>query len=319
MISVTKRTLICATFLVLAVIMTPMAAMAQAGSYANFEGSQTNPIRLSADGTRLFAVNTANASLSVFNVTTPSSPTLLAQVPVGLGPVSVNTLNDNLAWVVNQVSNSISVVAPVAGSWNNGGIVTSTIYLKVPLSGGNGTSGGEPMDVVFAGALAYVSVSRAHAIAVIDTAALKVTDTWSIAPCEEPSGLAFDVAHKRLFAGCHNKMMVAVDSSNGKAVGNVPIGEGVDADAFDPATAFAFASCGDGTITVAHEDSPDKLSLVDTIHTQRGARTMALDTSNHNIYTVTADFMPMPAPTPDNPRPRPSFVPGSFTLLIYTR
>jgi YVTN family beta-propeller protein len=180
MISVTKRTLICATFLVLAVIMTPMAAMAQAGSYANFEGSQTNPIRLSADGTRLFAVNTANASLSVFNVTTPSSPTLLAQVPVGLGPVSVNTLNDNLAWVVNQVSNSISVVAPVAGSWNNGGIVTSTIYLKVPLSGGNGTSGGEPMDVVFSGNTAFVSISRANQIAVIDVTTQTLVTTIAV-------------------------------------------------------------------------------------------------------------------------------------------
>jgi YVTN family beta-propeller protein len=160
--------------------MTPMAAMAQAGSYANFEGSQTNPIRLSADGTRLFAVNTANASLSVFNVTTPSSPTLLAQVPVGLGPVSVNTLNDNLAWVVNQVSNSISVVAPVAGSWNNGGIVTSTIYLKVPLSGGNGTSGGEPMDVVFSGNTAFVSISRANQIAVIDVTTQTLVTTIAV-------------------------------------------------------------------------------------------------------------------------------------------
>lgn len=157
-----------------------MAAMAQAGSYANFEGSQTNPIRLSADGTRLFAVNTANASLSVFNVTTPSSPTLLAQVPVGLGPVSVNTLNDNLAWVVNQVSNSISVVAPVAGSWNNGGIVTSTIYLKVPLSGGNGTSGGEPMDVVFSGNTAFVSISRANQIAVIDVTTQTLVTTIAV-------------------------------------------------------------------------------------------------------------------------------------------
>lgn len=165
----------------------------------------------------------------------------------------------------------------------------------------------------------YVNLEDKSSIAVIDTAALKVTDTWSIAPCDEPSGLAFDVAHKRLFAGCHNKMMVAVDSSNGKVVGNVPIGDGVDADAFDPGTGFAFASCGDGTITVAREDSPDKLSVVDTIHTQRGARTMALDPSNHNVYTVTADFMQPPAPTPDNPRPRPSFVPGSFTLLIYSR
>jgi hypothetical protein len=99
----------------------------------------------------------------------------------------------------------------------------------------------------------------------------------------------------------------------------VPIGQGVDAADFDPATQFAFASCGDGTITVAHEDSPDKYTVVDTITTQRGARTMALDSASHRVFTVTADFGPAPAATPDNPNPRPTPVPGTFTLLIYAR
>jgi hypothetical protein len=93
----------------------------------------------------------------------------------------------------------------------------------------------------------------------------------------------------------------------------------VDAASFDSATQFAFASCGDGTITVVHEDSPDKYTVVDTISTQRGARTMALDTSSHRIFTVTADFGPPPAPTPDNPNPRPVPVAGTFTVLIYGR
>jgi hypothetical protein len=97
----------------------------------------------------------------------------------------------------------------------------------------------------------------------------------------------------------------------------VPIGQGVDAASFDPATQLAFASCGDGTITVAHEDSPDKYTVVDTISTQRGARTMALDTANHRVFTVTSDFGPPPAATPDNPNPRPTQIPGTFTLLIY--
>jgi YVTN family beta-propeller protein len=127
--------------------------------FANFEEAQTNPLRLSADGTRLFAVNTPNASLSVFDVTTPGGPKLLAQIPVGLGPVSVNPRTNNEVWVVNQVSNSISVVTPLAGSWKNGGLVTSTIYVKP-----------EPTDVVFAGSnQAYISVSRDNRIAVVDT------------------------------------------------------------------------------------------------------------------------------------------------------
>ena len=86
--------------------------------------------------------------------------------------------------------------------------------------------------------------------------------------------------------GCHNKLMAFVDGNSGRVNRTVPIGQGVDANRFDPGTGFAFASCGDGTLTVAHEDAPDTLSLVETITTQRGARTMALDKSNHNVYLV---------------------------------
>ena len=150
-----------ALLVLLGVLSSRMMTRAQAPApvFANFEEAQTNPIRLSADGTRLFAVNTANASLSVFNVTKPASPSLLAQIPVGLGPVSVNPRTDDEVWVVNEVSNSISVVSVSKG------IVTNTIYVKP-----------EPMDVVFAGVnQAYVSVSRANQIAVIDTNTEAVT------------------------------------------------------------------------------------------------------------------------------------------------
>ncbi len=134
----------------------------------------------------------------------------------------------------------------------------------------------------------YVNDEDNNKIAAIDSKTLKVLDQWSIAPCEEPAGLAIDTAHKRLFAGCHNKLMAVVDYTNGKVVATVPIGDRTDANRFDPGTGLVFASCGDGTITVAHEDTPDKYSVVQTISTQVGARTMALDTKNHNVYTVTA-------------------------------
>src|ERR1035438_10415865 len=111
--------------------LTPTPAQPPAPVFANFEEAQTNPVRLSADNTRLFAVNTPNASLSVFDVTTPGSPSLLAQIPVGLGPVSVNPRTNDEAWVVNQVSNSVSIVSVSKG------IVTETIGAGV-----------EPMDVV---------------------------------------------------------------------------------------------------------------------------------------------------------------------------
>ncbi len=139
---------------VLAVLSSRLTTKAQSPppAFANFEAAQTNPIRLSPDGTRLFAVNTPNDSLSVFDVTTPGTPKLIASIPVGIGPVSVNPRNDEEAWVVNQVSNSVSVVSVSKG------IVTDTINVKV-----------EPMDVVFAGAnQAYVSVSRSNAIVVLN-------------------------------------------------------------------------------------------------------------------------------------------------------
>jgi DNA-binding beta-propeller fold protein YncE len=165
----------------------------------------------------------------------------------------------------------------------------------------------------------FVNIEDKSEISEIDSRALKVVNTWPLAPCQQPSGLAFDVAHKRLFAGCNNRMMAVVDSDSGKVVTTIPIGDGVDANAFDPGTGFVFASCGEGTLTVAHQDSPDNYTVVENAPTQKGARTMALDPKTHTVYLVTAGFGPPPAPTPGDPNPRPAILPDSFTLLIFTR
>jgi DNA-binding beta-propeller fold protein YncE len=165
----------------------------------------------------------------------------------------------------------------------------------------------------------YVNVEDKSQIIAFDAKTLQALHTWSIAPCKEPSGLAIDVAHQRLFAGCHNQLMAVVDYVSGKVVATIPIGKGVDANRFDPSTGLAFASCGDGTITVAHQDSPDKYTVVQTIATQRGARTMALDTANHNVYTVTAEFGPAPKATAENPHPWPTVISRTFTLMVFGR
>jgi YVTN family beta-propeller protein len=165
----------------------------------------------------------------------------------------------------------------------------------------------------------FVNLEDKSQLVKFDPVTLKVEKTWPLAPCESPSGLAIDAEHEILVVGCHNKMMAFVDGSSGNVIGTVPICQGVDANRFDSETGFAFASCGDGTVTVAHEDSPDKFSVVDTITTQKGARTMELDTSNHNLYLVSADFGATPAATPEHPRPRPAIVPDTFMLLIYGR
>ena len=165
----------------------------------------------------------------------------------------------------------------------------------------------------------FVNIEDKSEISEIDSRDLKVVNTWALAPCQEPSGLAFDVAHKRLFAGCGNRMMAVVDSDSGKVVTTIPIGDGVDANAFDPETGFVFASCGEGTLTVAHQDSPDNYTVVENVPTQKGARTMTLDPKTHTVYLVTAGFGPPPAPTKDDHNPRPAILPDSFTLLIFTR
>jgi DNA-binding beta-propeller fold protein YncE len=165
----------------------------------------------------------------------------------------------------------------------------------------------------------YVNVEDKSRVTAFDSRTLKVLNSWPIPPCREPSGLAIDVVHKRLFAGCHNGLMAAVDYTSGKVVSTVPIGRGVDANRFDPSSGLVFASCGEGVITVADQDSTGNLSVVQTIQTQQGARTMALDAKNHNVYTVTAQFGPPPPATPDNPHPYPSVISKTSTLLIFAR
>ena len=135
----------------------------------------------------------------------------------------------------------------------------------------------------------------------------------------EPSGLAIDRKHARLFSTGANKTLVILDATTGKVVKTLPIGGGVDAAGFDPEMGLAFSSNGDGTLTVIREDSRDKFTVVENVTTQRGARTLALDTKAHRVYLVTAEFGPPPAPTPERPRPRPSIVPGSFTLMVVGR
>ena len=154
------------------------------------------------------------------------------------------------------------------------------------------------------------------AVVKVDAQKLTAGEKWPLAPCEEPSGMAIDAKHHRLFIGCSNKLMAVMDTVSGKVVATLPIGEGVDANGFDPGTGLAFSSNGDGTLTVVHEDSPDKFRVVENVKTQRGARTMALDLKTHNVLLPIAEYGPAPAPTADRPHPRPSILPGTFSILV---
>ena len=162
----------------------------------------------------------------------------------------------------------------------------------------------------------YVNLEDKNSLARIDAQRQAVTAVWKIDGCEEPSGLAMDVQGQRLFAGCDNKVMAVVDATSGRTLGTAPIGEGVDATAWDPHIRVAFASCGEGVLTVIALNASGAPEVTQSLATQRGARTMALDERSHRIFLVTANFGPPPAATAEHPHPRPAILPGTFRLLI---
>jgi DNA-binding beta-propeller fold protein YncE len=161
----------------------------------------------------------------------------------------------------------------------------------------------------------YVNNEDTSEILEVDAKALTVARKWAVAPCEEPSGLAIDTKHGRLFSVCGNKLMAISDIASGKLLTTLPIGEGADGVAFDPGTGTAFSSNGEGTMTVVKEVK-GKYEVVQTLTTKRGARTVAVDTATHRVYTPTAAFGPAPAPTDQNKRPRPPMLVDTFHLLI---
>ena len=205
-------------------------------------------------------------------------------------------------YVFNHTGNSVTVINSK----------TASVSATIPL-------GGTPefAAVDQAAGRVYCNIEDKSEVAVIDADKHEVVARWSLSPGEGPSGIALDATHHRLFSGCHNKMMVMLDTENGKVLGNVPIGSGVDGCAFDDATQLAFASCGDGTTTIAREEAPDKLAVIQTLKTERGARTMALDPQTHRIYLPTAQFQPPPSPSPGASPGRPSVVPNTLKLLVY--
>ncbi len=162
----------------------------------------------------------------------------------------------------------------------------------------------------------FVNLEDSSAVAVVDTKTMKEVARWPLAPGEGPAGLAFDVAHGRLFSGCSNKTMVVLDATNGKVVATLPIGSRSDGVGFDPALGLACSTNGEGTLTVVHEKSPGAFEVLADVPTAMGARTVAVDPITHRVYTVTAEFGPAPAPTAEQPHPRPTMVPGSFKLVV---
>ena len=165
----------------------------------------------------------------------------------------------------------------------------------------------------------FVNLEDKNELLKIDAHKLKILARWPLALGESPSSLAIDIQNHRLFVGCRNKLLLVVNSDNGKVVDTLPLGEGVDATAFDPETNLVISSNGEGTLTIIHQDTLDDYHVADIIKTRKGSRTFALDTKTHRLFIPTADFGLTPLPTPGNPKPRPLIIPDSFNVLIYDK
>jgi YVTN family beta-propeller protein len=240
-----------------------------------------------------------------------------ATIPVGTNPDGILfEPSTQTVWAFNGRSKNVTVIdaaqrkdgAPGDGSSSLGWKVVATIPLpgkpEFPVADGQGT--------------VFDNIEDKNEIVRLDAKAKKLTAEWPLGNCESPSGLAFDVSGSRLFPVCDGKKMAVVDSKTGKVLAHPAIGDGPDAAGWDAAHKLAFASAGDGILSVVDAAAPG-YPTIENLPTQHGARTMAYDAATDRIYLVTAEFGPRPAATAENPHPRPAIVPGSFTVLVVGR
>jgi YVTN family beta-propeller protein len=227
----------------------------------------------------------------------------LQSIPAGTNPdgIAYEPVTKTI-WAFNGRSNNVTVID------TNTQKVVATIALpgkpEFPAADGKG--------------MMYDNIEDKNEIVRLDAASKTLTATWALSDCESPSGLAIDRAKGRLFPVCDGGKMAVVDTGTGKTIANPAIGEGPDAAGFDPEHQLAFSSNGDGTVSVVDASGAD-YKTIESVTTEKGARTMAFDPSNGKIYVVTAQFGPRPTATPDNPRPRPSIWPDSFVVLVLSR
>ena len=163
----------------------------------------------------------------------------------------------------------------------------------------------------------FLNMQDRHTLLKLDSQSLKVLNTWPLAPCQQPSSMDIDRIHERVFIGCRSGVMTVVDGDSGRIVTTQPIGKGVDATEFDATRGLVYFSSGEGTMAVFHQETPDKYTLVESVKTQAGARTMALDRKTGKVFLSVAEFGPRPDPTSANPRPRPPMIPGTFAVLVF--
>jgi YVTN family beta-propeller protein len=227
----------------------------------------------------------------------------LAEIPTGKNPDDI-LYDPGTAQIFsfNHSAGTVTVIDPAAMKAT--GTIEVPGALEVGRADGKGT--------------VWVNAEDKSELVKLDVKKKTVVARWPLAPCEEPTGLAFDPKNRRLFVGCSNKLLAVVDADKGKVVATVPIGLDVDGTDFDLATKTVFASCGGegGSLAVIRQVSADKYTLVTNVVTQPRAKTLALDPKTHRVFLSTASFGPAPAPTGKQPAPRQPVLPGTLRVLV---
>jgi hypothetical protein len=255
-------------------------------------------VAIARESGRGFTTNSDDSSVSVFTLKT-------------LAPLDrIRTSVDDLDGMAYDPA-SVRVFAFSAGS-------ATAIDARSDRILGTVALGGKPESAVADGAgRMYVNLEDSSEVLAFDTRTLKVLSRWPVAPGKEPAGLAIDLQHHRLFAGCANQKLVVLDSGNGHVIATLPIGAGCDGAAFDSRRRLVFTTNGaDSSLTVIHEESPDHYAVVENVVTQRSAKNIALDERTGTVYTVSARYGPRPAPTAEVPHPHRPMLPGSFEVLV---
>lgn len=220
---------------------------------------------------RGFASNGQSSTVTIFDLKTLKT---IAQVPVGKKPDAI--IYDpatSRVFAFNGDSNSATAIQAADGK------VAGTVDL----------GGGPEFAAADGSGYVYDNLEDASVVLKINSRSLKVEQRWPTAPCSSPSSMAIDRANRRLFIGCRSKVMAVMNADTGQVITTLPIGDHVDATAFDPESRLVFNSNGEGTLTVIHQDSPDKYSVVQTVKTLPKAKTMALDPKTHQLFLSTAE------------------------------
>ena len=247
-----------------------------------------------------FITNGKSGTVTVFDPKTLKSTSEIKSTGKNPDALTYDPASRRL-FVFNHSSGQVTVIDPAMN------MVTTTLDVGGILEFGRADGQGS----------VWVNVEDRNEVVRIDSKKMAISGRFPLAPCEEPTGLALDAKHGRLFVGCGNSMMAVVNARSGKVITTLAIGPGVDGTDFDATTGDVFNACGkDGTLSVIHQDAVDKYHVVQNLSTQLRARTLAVDSASHRVFLSVAQFGDKPAPSAADPKPRASTLPGTFVVLV---